>query len=123
MRFVDFTGFHYCLFHRLADAGLYELEDVFDDLKLWTNTDGEMQRAYIKYLQNVDERGAFTDCGERYKGYFPTMEDFAISYVDEIGLLNGITSDIAMYFDYKAYARDLFLNGDFTYCNGYVFSY
>lgn len=123
VRFVDFDGFPLYLFKRLQNAELYNLEDVFDDFKLWSLTDHEMQIAYVKYLHYIDEQGSFNECGERYQGYFPKEEDFAIWYVNKIGLLNGISSDITSYFNYAAYARDLFDEGEFTYLHGYVFSY
>lgn len=121
--FEDFDGIPLYLFKHLQDVELYNLEDVFDDLKLWSLTDYEMQIAYVHYLHYLDEQGTFNECAERYQGRFPTEEDFGIWYVNKIGLLNGISSDITSYFDYKKYAKDLFAEGEFTYCKGYVFSY
>lgn len=98
-------------------------EEAFEDFVLYEDSNAETRLAYERYLRDMDSLGTFNEFTARYVGYFGSEEDFAIQYVEEIGLLDEIDSNIAMYFDYNAYARDLFLNGEFTYCNGYVFSY
>lgn len=123
VRFEDYKGFHPALFQRIKNADSYDLEDAFDDLKIWSLTDSEMQCAFAKFHKFIDSEATLTECAKRYQGYFPNEEDFAIWYVHKIGLLNGISSDITSYFNYKAYAKDLFAEGDFTYLRGYVFSY
>ncbi|EBF8622711.1 antirestriction protein ArdA, partial [Salmonella enterica subsp. enterica serovar Istanbul] len=45
---------------------------------------------------------------------------FTIEFVNDTGLLTGISEEIARYFDYEAYARDLFLDS-FTFIDGHVF--
>ena len=56
---------------------------------------------------------------ERYVGKYESKEDFAYEIVNECFNLDehGV---IGQYFDYKAYAYDLFLEG-FTFEDGYVF--
>ncbi|EIF0351138.1 antirestriction protein ArdA, partial [Salmonella enterica] len=43
-----------------------------------------------------------------------------VEFVNDTGLLTGISEEIARYFDYEAYARDLFLDS-FTFIDGHVF--
>ncbi|MCE7044717.1 antirestriction protein ArdA, partial [Dyadobacter sp. CY312] len=68
-------------------------------------------------LQNFDE------C---YQGYFagsmtdPELE-YAYEYVDQTGLLSEVSPTIQRYFDYEAFARDLFMDG-YTQIDGHVFS-
>lgn len=99
-------------------------QEAFEDFKQFEMSDNETKRAYKHYLEYVNSYayGCFEDFTEKYQGYFATETEFAEHFVDEIGLLDGVDSNLVMYFDYAAYARDLFLNGDFVYCNGYVFS-
>lgn len=42
-----------------------------------------------------------------------TMEEVAMSIVEESGMLDGVPDKVAMYFDYEAYARDLQIEGTF----------
>lgn len=50
-----------------------------------------------------------------------TMEDVAIVYCDECGMLNGVPENLRYYFDYEAYGRDMEMEGTFLkVSNGYV---
>ena len=79
-----------------------------------------------------DDRDAFdefseafgNDCvesfRERYMGKWDSEKDFAEHIVDECYNLDNMMGHLASYFDYDAYARDLFID-DFYFSNGYVF--
>ena len=121
IRFVDYKGIPKELFERFTFANECLFEEAFEDFLEYESANAETKRAYEHYLRDMDSLGTFGEFTARYEGYFGSEEDFAIQYVEQIGLLDGISSDIANYFDYAAYGRDLFLNGDFTYCNGFVF--
>jgi antirestriction protein len=58
---------------------------------------------------------------DRYQGEYNTKADFAYELVESCGDLRDVPDTLARYFDYDAYARDLFLDG-FTWVNGHVFS-
>ena len=63
---------------------------------------------------------------ESYRGFFGgSMKDatleYTYQYVEEIGLLSGVPSSLEKYFDYEAFARDLFLGGYSEYA-GHVFT-
>ncbi len=58
---------------------------------------------------------------ERYIGYFSSETDFAEYYVEQTGLLQNTPNEVAMYFDYQAYARDLILEGAFSEHNNHYF--
>lgn len=120
VHFEDFRGIPNEMFEKFK----VDAEECFDDFVQYEMSDNETKRAYKHYLEYVSSYayGCFEDFTEKYQGYFATETEFAEHFVDEIGLLDGVDSNLAMYFDYAAYARDLFLNGDFVYCNGYVFS-
>lgn len=79
-----------------------------------------------------DDRDAFdefsdafgNDCvasfRERYMGQWDSEKDFAEHIVDECYNLDEMMGHQASYFDYEAYAKDLFID-DFYFSNGYVF--
>ncbi len=70
-----------------------------------------------------DQLESFREC---YRGFFggsmkdPELE-YAYQYVEETGLLSGVPVNLQRYFDYEAFAKDLFLEGYSEY-EGYVFA-
>ena len=58
---------------------------------------------------------------EAYCGEAESEEDFAYGFVEDHGLLNEVPESLRVYFDYEAYARDLFSSG-YVFHEGYVFS-
>lgn len=62
---------------------------------------------------------------ENYRGYFGgPMKDakleYSYQYVDDTGMLSGVPAALERYFDYEAFARDLFLDGHSEY-DGHIF--
>lgn len=47
------------------------------------------------------------------------MEDVARAIIEETGMLQGIPDEIAWYFDYEAYGRDLDLEGTFIFVDNH----
>lgn len=62
---------------------------------------------------------------ESYRGFFGGSKDpeleYTYQYVEETGLLSDLPSALEKYFDYEAFAKDLFLEGYSEY-DGHVFS-
>lgn len=63
---------------------------------------------------------------ESYRGNFGgSMKDakveYAYQYIEETGLLADVSATLERYFDYEAFARDLFLE-EYTEVDGYVFA-
>lgn len=50
------------------------------------------------------------DFDEAYFGEWLTEQEFAENLVDECGLLADMPENLRYYFDYEAFARDLFIN-------------
>ena len=73
--------------------------------------------AWAEYTGESDY-DAFDDA---YRGEAQSEEDYAYEYVSEHALLSSIPDDLRCYFDYEAYARDLF-SGGLVFVDGYVFS-
>ena len=84
--------------------------------------------AYEKY--DEDAVNAYCDCfgewnerdfNECYRGKYDSWEHMAEELLEETGELNRIPESLRYYFDYKKYANDLRIGGDFTEQDGYYF--
>ena len=71
--------------------------------------------AFIEW--DCEELEHFEDC---YVGKYDSEEDFAREIVNDCYDLEKQMGHLAMYFDYEAFAHDLFIT-DYVYNNGYVF--
>lgn len=60
---------------------------------------------------NMEE---ITDSLENVSLFEGTAEEYAEDFIEEIGALNQLPENLRYYFDTKAFARDLLLNGDIT---------
>ena len=92
-------------------------ESTFDKIKEYADMDDK--EAFDAYVSSKgdDDIERFRDC---CMGKYESKEDFAYEMVDELYNLDehGV---IGLYFDYKAYAYDLF-HESYTFEDGYVFS-
>ena len=91
-------------------------ESTFDKIMEYADLDNkEAYEAFVDATGDDD----IDDFKEKYMGKWDSKENFAEHIVSECYNLeqHGI---LAHYFDYEAYARDLFI-GDYTFCDGYVF--
>lgn len=73
-------------------------------------------------LTDFDDEDEFYDAfDDAYCGEAESEEDFAYGFVEDHGLLNEVPESLRVYFDYEAWARDLFSSG-YVFHEGYVFS-
>lgn len=72
--------------------------------------------AWADYTGDSDY-DAFDDA---YRGEAASEEDYAYEFVQDTGLICDVPESLRMYFDYDAYARDLFSSG-LVFVDGYVF--
>lgn len=94
----------------------YISPDFWDYMEAIQNWDEDKIQAYGVYAKYFSaDLEIFEDS---YCGKWESEEDFARNIVDECYTLEGV---LANYFDYEAFARDLFL-GDYSYHEGFVFS-
>ncbi|KAA5978596.1 antirestriction protein ArdA [Pantoea sp. M_4] len=73
--------------------------------------------AWAEYTGECDY-DAFDDA---YRGEAESEEDYAQEMVEGKGLLNEVPEPLRSYFDFEAYARDLFSSG-YVFHDGHVFS-
>ena len=50
---------------------------------------------------------SISDFEERYQGHWDSFREYAENLADDIGLLDGVPEEIARYFDWSAWSRDL----------------
>ena len=94
-------------------------EDTFDRIIEYADMDDDDRDAFDEFSEAFGN-----DCvasfRERYMGQWDSEKDFAEHIIDECYNLDDMMGHLASYFDYEAYARDLFID-DFYFSNGYVF--
>lgn len=93
--------------------------DGYKDCADWCESNGhglEAAAAYIGHFGSWSRRH-FADA---YMGQHDSEEAFAEQLVEDLGLLDSMPDDLRDYFDFEAYARDIFING-YTMEDGYVF--
>ena len=78
------------------------------------------EAAYIAWAEYTSESdyAVFEDA---YRGEAESEEQYAWEFIEETGLLNEIPASLRFYFNYEAFARDLFSSG-YVWYDGYVFS-
>jgi len=100
-------------------------EENFDRIREFWLLDSKEQDAFYCYLSCFGADHAYSDdlishFREHYMGEWDSEEDFARHIVDECGMLDKMSESLQPYFDYEAFARDLFLT-DYYYDSGFVF--
>jgi antirestriction protein len=75
------------------------------------------ERNIIKsYLAEYDAKD-FQEIIDSYCGEYSSVEDYARSHIEDCYNLDKMMGNLACYFDYESFARDLELNGDIKYCD------
>lgn len=94
-------------------------EETFDKIKAFCEMSDEVQRAFRVYISCMGD-DSVSGFEESYEGEYDSEEDFAQYIVNECYDLERMMGDLSYYFDYKSYARDLFMS-DYYFDDGYVF--
>lgn len=111
LMFQDFRGFPEELYSECG--GVDNLYTYIEALENCENPEALV--AFLDYFE-LDDLCEFED---RFKGSFNSEVDFAYDYVDNRELLKD-AGELALYFNYEAYACDLFIN-NYVFINGFVF--
>ena len=77
------------------------------------------EEAYRLWVDDTGETD-FDSFRDAWWGEADSEEAFAVEFASDTGLLADVPETVALYFDYEAYARDLFLDS-FTFIDGHVF--
>ena len=103
----------YSASYDLFDLGSYvELRDAINQLDF----DRGAVAAFIGWYGSWDA-DAFESA---YMGQYDSEQDYAEQYIDDTGMLSKMPESLQCYFDYEAFARDLFI-GDYYFDDGFVF--
>lgn len=106
-----------------SESGLCSREK-FELIKMYSELDDNEKAAFDAYLglhgSNMDDESVFDDFREKFVGEYDSEEDFAYQLAEETCMFDQVPESVKMYFDYKAFARDLFM-GDYDFESGYVF--
>ena len=94
-------------FHGI-DVGEYpDLDSVIEHAAMLA----EHGEAWAAYVRMVGEHYATPEgFQDAYAGTYDSERDYAQEYVDSCGLLQDAPDIVAQYFDYDAFARDLFMS-------------
>lgn len=117
LMFQDFSGFPeawYC------EGSLGEA--TFEMIQRYAEMDDDKKSAFKAFMDckgSGRDEEVFDDFEDCFEGAFDDEEDFARYIADECCMLDNVPDNIKEYFDYKAFARDLFF--DYTFRDGYVF--
>ncbi|WP_445392399.1 antirestriction protein ArdA [Stenotrophomonas pavanii] len=82
--------------------------------------DGE-QEAFLAYRDHEHDGVTVDDFRDAYAGQFDSWADFAENLIEEQGVLADVPAELARYFDYESYGRDLRLGGDAYEASGFYF--
>lgn len=94
-------------------------EDTFDKIIEYAELDEDDREAFEEFTDSFGN-DSFDSFKERYMGKWDSEKDFAEHIVDECYNLDDMMGHLASYFDYEAFARDLFIE-DYYFTDGYVF--
>ena len=99
-------------------------EREFEVIQEFANLDEDEREAFKVYVaafgSSREEVSIYDNFREAYCGEWDSEKDFTYNLVDELGYLRGVPDSIASYFDYEAFARDLFIE-DYRFDSGFVF--
>lgn len=87
-----------------------EHEDLYE-LCEFVRLVGEHGEAFAIYCDNVGDRTDEDGFQDRYCGCFKDKEAYAYHIIEECYELESTMGNLACYFDYEKFARDLFIDG------------
>lgn len=104
--------------HDLEGLGSITEHDIDELCEMAEGVD-QYGEAYLLFVENYGN-SLISEFQDSYMGEYSSEFDYAYDLVDTMGTLDGVEDFVARYFDYEAFARDLFLDG-YTFINGHVF--
>ena len=86
----------------------------------------EEEEAFCIWLTDIQgwrsgEPLYYSDFADAYCGKYDSEEDYAYEYIENTGMLDNLPEWVQRYFDYEAFARDMFLDGYTMTGAGFVF--
>ena len=108
----------------LYEVGEYEnidkLNDIAERIKKLDGEERNVVKALIQKLDyTLDEAIEKVNSGD-YRIYYDCddMADVAYQIVEECGYLDNVPDDVARYFDYESFGRELEIEGNYIFLDG-----
>lgn len=98
---------------------LSDLMEIQDCLNLCSSY--EEEEAFCAWMDETGNNPDYRSFEDAYCGKYDSEEDYAYQYIEETGMLDSLPEWAQRYFDYEAFARDLFLDGYTMTNEGFVF--
>lgn len=99
-------------------------EDIFDLIQEFAELDDDEREAFEVYVaafgSSRDDVSIFDNFREAYCGKWSSEEEYAEQLVEDCCMLEGAPEFLKSYFNYAAFARDLFID-DYYFDSGYCF--
>lgn len=101
---------------------VYRLNEWAERLENCKEEDEDVIQAIFDYAATLEEGFDILEDGE-YRVYedCKNMADVAWEIIEESGFLRDVPEDVARYFNYEAYGRDLETEGTFIYISGEIY--
>ena len=97
-------------------------EDTFERILEYADLDDDEQEAFRAFLDVTSDSDAdLSDFRERYCGRWDSEEEFAQHLADELCMFDNVPESITRFFDFKAFARELFMSDYDMGDSGHVF--
>lgn len=93
----------------------YAESHVSEELFAWLELDESDRELLDVYQTHVDQSGDIETARDAYAGQFDSESDWASSFLEDTGGLEGVPEHLQYYIDFEAYARDAQLGGDMTF--------
>lgn len=97
-------------------SDIYELNEMAEILEGLDESDKEIIEAIMSEGYTINEAINKKDYVMVYYGC-DDMEDVAMEYCEECGILDGIPEHLRSYFDFAAYGQDMYFEGHFVFTN------
>lgn len=94
---------------------ILQLNEIAEEIEEMREDELIALQAYLEQYANDMEQALDEVRQGNYTIYYDCddMSDVAYQVVNESGLLDGVTEQVKMYFDYEAYGRDIDIEGTF----------
>lgn len=90
--------------------------EYIENLQGLYGNEAEAYKIYVSEFGSV----TYTDFRDKYLGFYDSEESYAVDYVNNCYDMERMMGSLHYYFDYSAFARDLFIN-DLDFVSGHVF--
>jgi len=121
-------------YHGAEEWAIHEYENMQDmgenpslsDLVEYARLKDEHGDAWDAYVECVGKQYATEDdFQEKYAGEADSERDWVEQWIDDSGMLEGVSDSLTRYFDYDAYLRDMRMGGELSFerINGTVYAF